>query len=279
VALEHLPHDVVLADSITAVPDGHTGAVIVCGSHGGLYAAACALELGVPAVLFNDAGGGSDQAGVAGLALLQRHGVAALAVSHRSARIGDAADSWARGRIRVLNQIARTFGAHEGMSVPEGCTLLPRGPRPPTTGLLAEVRHALQVHGAPVRLLDSVALVRPDDVDAIVITGSHGGLLGGNPASAIKHAVFAAFYNDAGVGIDNAGTSRLPALQQRGIAGITVDANSARIGDGMSMWQQGVVSFVNARAQSLGVVPRMTVQTAAQRLAQAWIDRSNEEQA
>ena len=135
------------------------------------------------------------------------------------------------------------------------------------------------MRGVPVRLLDSNSLVSGHDANTIVITGSHGGLLGGNPASAIKHAVFAAFYNDAGVGIDNAGISRLPALEQRGIAGITVDANSARIGDGMSTWQQGVVSFVNARAQALGVAPRVTVQAAVQRLAQAWLDQSKEEQA
>jgi uncharacterized protein YunC (DUF1805 family) len=247
--------------------------VVVSGSHGGLYSAVCALELGVPAVLFNDAGVGLDRAGLAGLALLERHGVAAAAVSHRTSRIGDASDSWARGRIQVVNRIARSCGVREGMSVPDACERLPREPHPPTASLGKEARHALDVHGVQVRLLDSNSLVSERDANAIVITGSHGGLLGGDPASAIKHAVFAAFYNDAGVGIDSAGTSRLPALEQRGIAGITVDAHSARIGDGVSTWQQGVVSFVNARARSLGVAPHMTVQAAVQRLAQAWLDQ------
>ena len=216
---------------------------------------------------------------MAGLALLERQGVAAAAVSHRTARIGDAQDSWSRGRVHAVNLIAQACGVRAGMSVPDACKRLPRMPHPPTTGLGQETRHALDVRGVPVRLLDSNSLVSGHDANTIVITGSHGGLLGGNAASAIKHAVFAAFYNDAGVGIDGAGISRLPALDQRGIAGLTVDANSARIGDGMSMWQQGVVSFVNARAQALGVAPRVTVQAAVQRLAQAWLDQSKEEQA
>jgi uncharacterized protein YunC (DUF1805 family) len=274
-----IPDDVVLAHSITAVPARAPEAVVVSGSHGGRYCAACALELGVPAVLFNDAGGGLDGAGVAGLALLEPHGVAAAAVSHRSARIGDALDSWARGRIQVVNRVAQACGVRAGMSVPEACRRLPRAPRLPATHPGAETRHDMHVHGVPVRLLDSNSLVNASDAQAIVITGSHGALLGGNPASAIKHSVFAAFYNDAGVGIDRAGTSRLPALEQRGIAGITVDANSARIGDAQSMWRQGVVSFVNARAQALGVAPRMTVQAAVQRLAQAWLAQHKEEQA
>ena len=50
-------------------------------------------------------------------------------------------------------------------------------------------------------------------------TGSHGALLGGKPETAIKIPVFAAIYNDADFGIDDAGIARLPALDARGIAG------------------------------------------------------------
>jgi len=53
--------------------------------------------------------------------------------------------------------------------------------------------------------LDSASLVTPEHWDAIVLTGSHGGLLGGKPETALKYNVRAAFYNDAGIGIDEAG--------------------------------------------------------------------------
>ena len=71
----------------------------------------------------------------------------------------------------------------------------------------------LLVSDAPqVWALDSASLVVPEHHGAIVLTGSHGGLLGGRPETALKYDVRAAFYNDAGIGIDEAGVSRLPAL-------------------------------------------------------------------
>jgi hypothetical protein len=101
--------------------------------------------------------------------------------------------------------------------------------------------------------LDSASLVLPEHKAAIVITGSHGGLLGNRPETALKYDVLGALYNDAGIGKDSAGTSRLPALDARGIAAATVSATSARIGDARSTYEDGIISRVNARAASLGL--------------------------
>ena len=65
--------------------------------------------------------------------------------------------------------------------------------------------------------------------------------------------MLAALYNDAGIGKDAAGTSRLPALDARGIAAATVSSVSARIGDARSTYEDGIISRVNARAASLGL--------------------------
>ena len=62
-----------------------------------------------------------------------------------------------------------------------------------------------------------------------------------------------ALYNDAGIGKDEAGTSRLPALNARGIAAATVSAASARIGDARSTYEDGSISRVNTRAAALGL--------------------------
>jgi hypothetical protein len=67
--------------------------------------------------VFNDAGGGKDDAGIAGLALLGTVSVPALAVAHTSARIGDAADTWACGVLSAVNQTASAAGVQPGMSV------------------------------------------------------------------------------------------------------------------------------------------------------------------
>ena len=100
--------------------------------------------------------------------------------------------------------------------------------------------------------IDSNGLVIAGDAGAIVITGSHGGLLGGKPESAIKVDARAAIFNDAGIGIDAAGLSRLPALEARRIAGACVSHLSARIGDARSTFEDGIISAVNATAAAQG---------------------------
>jgi hypothetical protein len=94
--------------------------------------------------------------------------------------------------------------------------------------------------------------VQPEDAGAIVVTASHGALIGGDPRKALQVDGFAGVYNDAGGGADGCGTSRLPALEARGIAALTVAAASARIGDARSTYEDGIVSAVNARAKALG---------------------------
>jgi hypothetical protein len=126
----------------------------------------------------------------------------------------------------------------------------PPAPVPPA---MQEARHEVsETHGVRVFTLDSNALVTPDDAGHIMLTGSHGGLLGGRAATAVKYDVFAAVYNDAGFGIDDAGVSRLHALEARGIAGACVSAFSARIGDGQSTLRDGFVSALNACAAACG---------------------------
>jgi len=64
-------------------------------------------------------------------------------------------------------------------------------------------------------------------------------------------------FTDAGIGVDEAGVTRLPALEARGIAAGTVAAASARIGDARSTYEDGILSRVNRRASALGIVPGM----------------------
>ncbi len=117
--------------------------------------------------------------------------------------------------------------------------------------------------------MDSNSLMTPDDDGTVVVTGSHGGLLGGRPETAARAAVFAALYNDADGGIDGAGFTRLPALDARGIAAATYSVWTARIGDGRSAVETGIVSSVNARAAALGLKPGGSVRDAITLLAEA----------
>ena len=113
-----------LADSITEVDDDDAHAVVVTGSHGGVSAGAFALAVPLRAVVFNDAGIGKDDAGVAALAILQRAGVAAATVSHTSARIGDARDTWESGVVSRVNDLAGALGVAPGATVRSSAALL-----------------------------------------------------------------------------------------------------------------------------------------------------------
>src|SRR5689334_15406094 len=121
---------VLIADSITRVEPDAAGAVVVNGSHGGIYAAYVAAKLHVAAAVFNDAGVGRDQAGIAGLDYLAGLGIPAAAVGHDTARIGDGSDMMARGIITHANSPAIALGCHAGMACRDGAAALQQaGPR------------------------------------------------------------------------------------------------------------------------------------------------------
>jgi hypothetical protein len=249
---------ILTTDSITRVGTEAAGAVVVNGSHGGIYAAYLAGKLRVAAAIFNDAGVGRDQAGIAGLDYLEEFGIAAAAVGHGSARIGDGADMMARGLVTHANASARELGCRAGTACRDAAVLLqrarPGGREPPAK---REGSFLLIADSPAAWALDSASLVGADHIGTIVVTGSHGGLLGGRPDTALKYDALAALFNDAGIGIDEAGVTRLPALEARGIAAGTVAAASARIGDARSTYEDGILSRVNGRAAALGITPGM----------------------
>ncbi len=118
--------------------------------------------------------------------------------------------------------------------------------------------------GGRVLVMDSITKVAPGDEDTIVVSASHGGASSGEFALEIPLRV--AFFNDAGVGKENAGIASLAMLEARGVAGGTVSHTSARIGDSQDMWDHGVVSHVNARARALGIEPGQSLKETLTRL-------------
>lgn len=250
---------VLTADSITRVGAEAAGAVVVNGSHGGIYAAYVAAKLRVAAAVFNDAGVGRDQAGIAGLDYLAGLGIPAAAVGHQTARIGDGPDMMARGIVTHANSPAIAIGCHPGLACRDAAAALQQaGPslREPPPAM--EAAFLLIDEPPAVWALDSASLVGAEHAGAVVVTGSHGGLLGGRPDTALKNDALAALFNDAGIGIDEAGVTRLPALDGRGIAAGTVAASGARIGDARSTYEDGILTRVNRRAAALGIAPGMT---------------------
>ena len=106
-----------LVDSITEAIGPGSGCVVVSGSHGGISAGRFALQAGVKLAVFNDAGVGKDQAGIAALALLQTQGIAACTVAHETARIGEAASVLDTGVLSHVNAAAAALGARPGLAL------------------------------------------------------------------------------------------------------------------------------------------------------------------
>ena len=234
--------------------------VVLSGSHGGTYAAYLAACTRALAVVLHDAGVGRENAGIACIDYCQALGMASATVDYRSARIGDAADMLARGRISCVNDVAAAAGCQPGMSTQDALSALEGAP-----AWHAEPPRYQEGHGEIVLVegresviyLDSASMAGPAHAGRILAIGSHGALLGGDPAAALRTDARAALYNDAGIGIDDAGITRLPALDARGIAAVTVSAASARIGDGRSTLLDGIISAANERAAATGARERM----------------------
>jgi hypothetical protein len=101
----------------------------------------------------------------------------------------------------------------------------------------------------------------------VLVIGSHAALHGARPDSALGVAARAAVFHDAGNGA--AGVTRLPVLAARGIAAVAVDGATARIGEGRSLWESGIVAHLNDPAARSGATRGMTVREFALHAAQS----------
>ncbi len=261
---------VTVHDSIQVYDPRAAGAVAISGSHTGVPASTFGAAQGVIALIGNDAGGGKDDAGIAGLAALESYGVATAAVDHDSARIGDGRDTYENGIVSAVNRFAASVGVRPGMRASDAALLLATW-RPPADRELPtadEAHHVEVFRGRTPRIvaIDSASQITPEFAEDIVFTGSHGGAVGG---VGVRHRVGAAFFNDAGIGKDDAGTSRLPLLDRDGIPGATIDYLSACIGFGAESYEHGVLSRVNEAAERLGLTVGMPSPEAGRLLVEA----------
>jgi len=117
----------------------------------------------------------------------------------------------------------------------------------------------------PVVLMDSVSSVTAQDAGSIVVSASHGGTSSGEFAT--RHRLGGCFFNDAGVGKDDAGIAALGMLDEMQVAGATLSHFSACIGDARDHWAHGVVSHVNRTAAAAGLAPGQSVRDAVRHLA------------
>jgi len=114
---------------------------------------------------------------------------------------------------------------------------------------------------------DSAAAMDESTKGDVFVDGSHCGINVGEMT--IHSGVGAMIGNDAGMGKNNAGIAALKMCDEQGIPAAAVAAISAKIGSGMSTYEQGQISVVNAAAKKLGVSAGMSAKEAADKLLEA----------
>jgi hypothetical protein len=122
-----------------------------------------------------------------------------------------------------------------------------------------------QAGARPVVLMDSISSVTAEDGGSIVVSASHGGISSGEFAT--RHPLGGCFFNDAGVGKDEAGIAALGMLDEIRVAGATLSHFSACIGNARDHWEHGIVSHVNRTAAAAGLTPGQRVRDAVRHLA------------
>lgn len=257
------------SSSATATEDC-AGQVVVSGSYGGEYNAWHAAKWGIRGLILNDAGVGKNNAGIAGLYYLDRIGLAAATADAQTCHIADGENMLAHGLISHVNAAAAALGCKVGQSVRQ-CAVLMKS-APVVTAELPAIAGGKRfvINDDPgarkVICLDAAPMLEPSDAGAIAITGSHAALFRGKPDGVIGPDVFAVFFSDAGVGLDQAGIQRLPLLDERGIIAGAVRADSAPIGDSRAILRDGILSHVNRTAGALGAHAGMPLRDFVTRL-------------
>lgn len=246
---------VLAVPTVTKLGPETEGSVLVGGSHAAVFTTYLTMKAGARAAIQHDAAFGRDRAGIAGMAWAEQFGFAMASVDARTARIGDGADMLERGIISAVNKHAAACKVEPGMTCNQAANLLRSAVQPATRPeSMVETRFEVTLPGSGkvIVMVDSVALARESDAGGIVLTGSHGGTPSDGYAAKIGMQVV--LFNDAGFGIEYAGIASLPILDQKGIAAATVSCFTARIGDGRSTYEDGIISAANARARALGAV-------------------------
>ena len=210
-----------------------------------------------------DCGVGPAGASVAGLWYLEALNIPAAAADVATVRLGDGVDLYAQGKISFANRPAMDCGVVPGMRVQDAARAMLDGtPRSPSASDVTN-RMVMQTHtdGRQVICTDSIAFGLPEDVHNVLVTAGHTG------RSAVPYLLrvrpHGFICSDGGKGREDAGVAGLFMVEREGLAGATVDARIARMGDGLSSYHDGIISAANALARAAGVETGMAAADAA----------------
>jgi len=245
--------------------------VVVTASYNGVLCARMVARAKPKAVIGLDCAIGKDGAGIAGMWFHEALGIPSVAADVQTAEMGNGADLLAEGVISRVNEIARAMGVKEGMTVRDAAQLFLKAKAGAADDLSdKENREVIFTNaaGRSIVCTDSIAFAWPEDRERNVLcTAGHTG------RSVIDYIInsrpWGFICSDGGIGKNDSGLQALPVVNKAGIAGASVSAQSARMGDGHSTYFDGVISACNDLAKAKGVKPGQSAKEAAMLLLNA----------
>ncbi len=227
--------------------------VVVAASYAGVLCAKMIMSAKPRAVIGLDCKIGKDGAGIAGLWYYEALGIPATAADVMTAEMGNGQDLYDCGVISRVNDSAQRLGLKTGMTAKEAAIALLTGVlRPASFDPARRLVVDTGANGRSVVCTDSIAFALPEDKDRNVLcTAGHTG------RSVIGY--FRGFRpwgficSDGGIGKNNSGISALQVIEPDGICGASVDALTARMGDGQSTYFDGIISAINKISAAKGV--------------------------
>jgi len=244
-------------------PTGPTD-VIVVGSYCGTRILAPMFTRGVKAVIATDAGIGKDDAGISGLKHGEQIGVPVATIAVMSAETSNGR-STLLGEISRANAQARALGVAPGMVAYEAAARLGQaaGGKPIATVLGAEEAPVVVEETAKGRIwaTPGTTAIKAEIPNDVICSGANSSRVFSD--GVLRVAAKGAIANDAGIAKNNTGVEGVKLLGERGVPAAAAATMSARLGEGLSTWNDGVVSVVNAVAAARGVKVGMSVKDAA----------------
>lgn len=259
---------VVAIDSAYHVDERNTGRdVVVSASYSGVLPARFVADRRPRAAIGLDCAIGPEGAGIAGLWFYEALGIPAATADVSGVLLGDGVDVHRNGVISRVNAVAVACGVAPGMTVAEASLLLLRAEA--VTRAPDEITNRTMMEDGPdgraVVCTDSIAFGTPADRDTnVLVTAGHTGRSSVPYLREFRPWGF--ICSDGGRGRDDSGVAGLAIVEADGLPGATVDARTAKMGDGLSSYHDGVISAANALAAACGVAIGMPAREAAHRL-------------
>jgi len=257
---------VVALDSSSYLEPHPTGPndVIVVGSYCGTRILAPMFTRGVKAVIATDAGIGKDEAGISGLKHAEAIGVPVAVIAALSAETSNGR-STLLGEISRANAQARELGVVPGMVAYDAAMRLAKAPNGKAIATpLGNEEAPVVVEETPrgrIWATPGTTAIKDKIPNDVICSGANSSRVFSD--GVLRMAAKGAIANDAGIAKNGSAVEGVKLLGEKGVPAAAVATMSARLGEGLSTWNDGVISIVNSVAEARGVKVGISAKEAA----------------